>query len=155
MVVILVAIIVIFLGGNKNGNNTNNKNNTKNDTYPEPDPDNDQDKNLTNYISAKYEIAEGNNEIILFNEKYLDSISLMLIDNKRANITNKYKFTGIGEHNITIEFNKNLESTEDMFKYCNNLKEIFFSKFKTENIENMSGMFHGCKSLTSLNLTIK
>ena len=155
LVVILVAIIVIFLGGNENGTNIENKNNTKNDTYPGPDPDYDPliYKNLTNYFSAKYDVVEENQEILLFNEKYLDSIKLMLIDDRRANITNKYNFTGIREHTITIEFKKNLESTEDMFKGCTNLRGIFFTKFKTENIENMAGMFSGCTSLTSLNLT--
>ena len=78
LIVALVAIIVIFVGGSKNGDSIENKNNTKNDTFPEHDPDYDPliYKNLTNYFSAKYDVVEENVEMLLFNEKYLDSIFL-------------------------------------------------------------------------------
>ena len=150
LVVVLVGIIVIFVGGSSKSNNSEqdidkNKTNTNNtnDASPNPETDPNYDpffyRNLTNYFSAKYELE--NEEIItLFNEKYLPSVSKMFFNDRKINVINTYNFSA-GEHTIFVEFKKGLESTEEMFKDCKNLKGIFFTNFKTENITNMSLCF--------------
>ena len=51
---------------------------------------------MTNYFSAKYGI-ENEEEIKLFNEKYLPLVSKMFFNDSKINVTNTYKF-GAGEH---------------------------------------------------------
>ncbi len=47
-----------------------------------------------------------------------------------------------------------LTSTADWFWYCHNLRSITgISNLKTDNVTNMSGMFYGCRSLTSLDVS--
>ena len=64
----------------------------------------------------------------------------MYYKDRKMNITNKYDFEE-GEHIITIAFKNDLESTDEMLKNCDNLKRVFFTKFKTKYIRNMSSMF--------------
>jgi len=40
-----------------------------------------------------------------------------------------------------------------MFNGCSSLTSLNLSNFKTENVKDMNGMFYGCKSLTSLDLS--
>ena len=50
----------------------------------------------------------------------------------------------------------NTENTEDMmgmFAGCESLTSLDLSSFDTRNVKNMSNMFSGCESLTSLNLS--
>ena len=102
LIVILIAIIVIFIGGN------NNKDNVVPDEEQEEEEEDQDDyiyMNLTHYITAKYEVKPIENEwegggegiIKLFKEKYLDSISSLLIDGQKVKILNEY-FFNIGEH---------------------------------------------------------
>ena len=38
-----------------------------------------------------------------------------------------------------------------MFRYCDSLKSLpDISKWDTSNVNNMNGMFHGCKSLEKI-----
>ena len=38
-----------------------------------------------------------------------------------------------------------------MFTGCDNLTDINLSSFNTEKVENMSGLFYGCKKLKEIN----
>ena len=136
LIVILVAIIVIFIGG-KNKNSENKK---------------DKDI-LDSYFELIYDTTNDDQGTKLFNENFVDKISLMIIDNTTVNISNIYQFDGIGKHKVVIEIFKNIESTEEIFIDINNLISINFDNFKSENLKNISGMFYNCISLTSLNLT--
>ena len=100
-----------------------------------------------------YETTNDGEEIQLINKKYLDDISLILIDNKTIKKSSLYKFNNKGEYEVLFGFNKSLESTDEMFKDCKNLRSLNFSNFKTSEIKNMNGMFNRCYSLKSLNLS--
>ena len=58
-----------------------------------------------------------------------------------------YKFEKEGEYNITLNFKKELEDMSYLFYYCQQLKEIDLSNFKTQNAKNMKCMFSGCRKL--------
>ena len=46
-----------------------------------------------------------------------------------------------------------LINTEDMFKGCSSLEEIYFNNFDTSKVSSMKGMFYGCSNLKSLDLS--
>ena len=60
---------------------------------------------------------------------------------QKIKVSNTYNLTQ-GEHTVIVEFKNNLESTEEMFRDCSNLKEVFFIKFKTKtNLEQIAKKF--------------
>ena len=122
----------------------NNSNKSKQETK------NKTDTNI-NFITLKYQ-SQFPGVVPLFNKKYLDYVSSMILDGQKINISNSYNLP-VGEHNITIEFNKSLESTAEMFANCSRLKEISFDNFETQNINNISQMFYRYTGLISFNLT--
>ena len=56
-------------------------------------------------------------------------------------------------NNICINFNKNYTDLSYMFAGCSSLTSINLSNFNTNNVTNMSYMFSYCSSLTSINLS--
>ena len=130
LIVFLVAIIVIFIGGNSK--NSEQEKDNKNETIPDIDP------YLNSTFDAVYENLNEGEEVKLFNEYLIDKISYMIIDNEAVNISNLYTFNKTGEHKVIIKLKNNqiLESTEEMFKDCIYLNDIYFKNFNTENVKN-------------------
>ena len=126
LIVFLVAIIVIFIGGNSK--NSEQEKDNKNETIPDIDP------YLNSTFDVVYENLNEGEEVKLFNEFLIDKISYMIIDNEEVNISNLYTFNKTGEHKVIIKLKNNqiLESTEEMFKDCIYLTDIYIKNFKTE-----------------------
>ena len=57
------------------------------------------------------------------------------------------------ENNITYIFHKNYTDLSYIFKGCSSLTSINLSNFNTNNVTNMGNMFEYCSSLTSINLS--
>ena len=54
-------------------------------------------------------------------------------------------------NNVTLIFEEQIESCENMFKDLNDIIEIDLSKFDFSKVSNMHGMFNGCSNLQSIN----
>ena len=54
---------------------------------------------------------------------------------------------------VTMEFNENINTCENMFNGLTYITEIDLSSFNSFNVWNMNSMFKGCNSLTSIDFT--
>ncbi len=125
--------------------------------------------NDNNCIICDYEINEKDipyiNQILNYNE---DGSNLQFIkenciieyyDEKKKEFQKKEKlffeqrFPNQGNYRFKFSFKSSLKNGSYLFSNCLSLKEIDFSKFKTEEIINLSGMLEQCKSLNVLNLS--
>ena len=52
---------------------------------------------------------------------------------------------------IKIIIDKQVNSFQDLFRGCRDIKKIDFIKFKRNNIKNMSRMFYDCVNLQEIN----
>ena len=77
----------------------------------------------------------------------------LIINRKKRNFNYYYTFLTKIDYEIVYSFPYLQNSTGFMFYNWKNLKILDLSKFKTEKVINMYGMFSGCKSLTNLNLS--
>ena len=86
-------------------------------------------------------------------EKYDKSYFHIYFDNNKKEIKRNYitLFERIKKIKIIIDYN--VESLDNLFLGCGNIRKISFSKFERKNITNMSCMFYGCSSLKELNLS--
>ena len=55
-------------------------------------------------------------------------------------------------NNITLEFENEINSCENMFSGLTNIKEVDLSYFDTSKVTNMANMFLGCSNLIKINL---
>ena len=53
-------------------------------------------------------------------------------------------------NNVTIVFDEEINSTENMFYNLVNISEIDLTNFDTSNIKKMKSMFYGCKGLKNI-----
>ena len=67
-------------------------------------------------------------------------------------IQNKYFFNQTN-NSITLVYNYEIISCNEMFSDCSNITYIDFSNFDISKATRIDGMFKGCSSLTSLNLS--
>ena len=119
------------------------------------------DKN--NSIKCIYEIEKEdlNKEINLINKGYY-SVSYVKFIETNKDITSKvnfiingekktdiltYKFNKEGIYTIYIIGKKDFTNMSGMFHDCESLISIDFSNCKTNNVTDMSGLFSNCKSL--------
>ena len=88
------------------------------------------------------------------NLKELNENNTTLIINKKTESYKKY-FTPLepGIYTIKLIFKIKLTDCSYMFCDCNDIIDIDFSKFDTENVTDMKYMFRDCCSLTKLNLS--
>lgn len=127
LIVIIVFIIAVSLGGSPKSQKNNS------------------------FIS-KYTV-EKDKKIKLFDSVLSNSISSMKVDDEEVKVENEISFLTDGEHKVEVILNKELNSTENLFKNCANLKEVDLSNLKIKSLTSMSGMFSGCVQLTSANFT--
>ena len=96
---------------------------------------------IKNSIKATY-IEDDRIEVKLFNSKYTSLVSSLIIDGVlMLTISDTILFNLSGIHKVVIIFNKNLNSTAQMFEFCSKLTEVDLSKLETKNIENTEEMF--------------
>ena len=89
-----------------------------------------------------------NQQNILYNYFYLDPFEVWI----NGVLNNCTKICNLGNDNndiknITISFDKQLESFENIFYGLTNIKEIDLSNLDTSKVKNMLNMFNGCKNL--------
>ena len=105
-------------------------------------------------FKAIYFANENNQNINLINEDYKEDITEMIIDNNKVEVSSKFTFQKKGKHKVYFYFESQLGNMSEMFKNIKNMIYISFtSNFNTEDLTNMSYMFSGCSSLTSINLS--
>ena len=73
-------------------------------------------------------------------------------DVKQNEIKTNYDFEE-GEYNIKLIWENYLTTTKCMFSKCSKIIEINLSQFDTSEVIDMRGMFSGCSSLTSIDLS--
>ena len=112
-------------------------------------------ENEKNEINIIYNIKDNEKRIRLFGEKFVkNNINncYLLINNKKYEICEYYKLKGEKE-NLKIKMikNKSINDMSYMFSGCNTLSSLLdISKWMTNNVTNMSYMFSECKLLSSL-----
>ena len=87
----------------------------------------------------------------------LYKIKKMVIDNKNIEPCTNYTFTSQGYHEVYLLVNISTEddSLANMFENITNLNSIYFDySFNTTNIKDMSNMFYGCNSLSTINISV-
>ena len=95
-------------------------------------------------------IIQGEGELnILNNEFYLEPSDVIVNGESRPYCKKKCQFSS-DLNNLTIKFNTQIESCENMFYRINNIIEIDLSKFDASNVNNMNGMFAKCTNLIKI-----
>ncbi len=97
---------------------------------------------------------ENNQNINLINEGNKEDITEMIIDNNKVEACSEFTFQKKGKHKVYFYLESQLVNMSEMFKNIRNMISIaFLSNFNTEDLMNMSDMFSGCSSLTSIDLS--
>jgi len=109
------------------------------------------------YINIIYDInKEKGNEINIFGYEFIKKNKnkcKMIIDNMEYEITNKYNIENYkyNKLNIKLKLIDKISDMSSMFCGCSSLSSLpDISKCNTNNVKDMSGMFFGCSSLSSL-----
>ena len=106
-------------------------------------------------INIIYDIKE-ENYINIFGSNFVENnknICKMIIDKKESEITEKYNIKNNNNNKLKIVLKgiDKVTNMSDMFRGCSSLSSLpDISKWNTNNINNMSGMFCRCLSLSSL-----
>ena len=110
--------------------------------------------NLLNIFNAKWEInliIEGGGEINFLSDIFYKNPDKIIVQGNKINPNGKtYNFPS-GLNELTIIFENQIESCENMFKELTNLKEIDFSNFDNSKSTNMAHMFDQCTNLEKIN----
>ena len=85
------------------------------------------------------------------NEKEIKEKCEIKINDKLIPFNYFYKFNNKGKYEIKYIFKEKVIKADYMFYGCKYLKKINLSNFNTQNVNNMSGMFSLCESLTNIN----
>ena len=106
-------------------------------------------------INIIYEIKKGN-YINIFGSKFVENnknICKIIIDKKKSEITEKYNIKNNNNNKVKIIL-KGIDNVNDMsymFSGCSSLSSLpNISKWNTNNVTYMNKMFYGCSSLSSL-----
>ena len=89
----------------------------------------------------------------ILGHKFKSLPSTILVNgNIQQNITNIAYNIIEGNNNVTMIWDYDFESCEEMFYNLSDINEINFRNFESSKIKNMKNMFFKCSSLTSLDL---
>ena len=106
-------------------------------------------------INIIYDINKGN-KINIFGSKFVENnknICKMIIDNKEYKITENYNIKNKNDKRLIIKLKgiNNVTDMSYMFSGCSSLSSLpDISKWNTNNVTNMSFMFDLCSTLSSL-----
>ena len=106
-------------------------------------------------INIIYDIKE-ENYINIFGSEFVKNnkdICKMIIDDKEYKISEKYNVKNYNNNKLQINLKgiNNITDMSYMFYGCESLSSLpDISKWNTNNVTNMSYMFYGCSSLSSL-----
>ena len=77
----------------------------------------------------------------------------LIIDDDSYDKNNYLSFKNAGLHTVIYEFKNELDTLEDLFYEINNLIEVDFSEFVTNNIKSMSNLFRQCNNLIEVDFS--
>ena len=107
-------------------------------------------------INIIYDIQKRNN-IKIFGEEFVNhnkNICNLIIDNKEYEIIERYNIKSnkkINKLKIKLKGINNVNDMSYMFSGCSSLSSLpDISKWNTNNVTNMNSMFYKCSSLSSL-----
>ena len=104
-----------------------------------------------NYIKTIYFL---DNTKLHNNLKELNDSNVELyINGSKQKYQKFFKPSNEGDFLIRLEFKTKLKDCSCMFYDCDNIIDIDFSQFNTENVIYMNSMFAGCNWLTSIDLS--
>ena len=94
--------------------------------------------------------GQGNqNQYILNNLFYLNPLKVRINGQLKESCI-KRCVLDYGLNNVTIIFDRQIESCENMFNGLGEIKEIDLSNLDTSNVTNMDSMFYGCSNLEKI-----
>ena len=97
-------------------------------------------------------MIEGTQELnILNNEFYLEPSEVIVNGESRPECKKSCNFSN-DSNNVTIKFDSQIESCENMFYGIKSIIEIDLSKFDASNVKNMTRMFCECTNLRKITL---
>ena len=100
--------------------------------------------------SEIYLTIEGKGNQSILNDTFYKEPSQVLVEGKGDNSCKKTCNLINDLNNITLIFDEEINSCENMFYGLNNLIMIDLSKFNTSKVKNMNSMFYGCTSLIKI-----
>ena len=116
---------------------------------------NKNDSNNNEFITIIYNIPLDSSDIKLFGEKFVEKYKgkcKIIINDTETELCTNYSLKN-SEKNLKVKLKLNTFITDMslMFEGCSSLSSLeVISQPQTENVSNMHGMFSGCSSLSSL-----
>ena len=114
------------------------------------------DKNNEEFINIIYKITKENPNIKLFGESFVEKNKdkcKIIIDNKEKELITYYSCKDVKNNilKVRLKINSNITDMSGMFSGCSSLSSLKgISNWQTGNVTDMSLMFSGCSSLSSL-----
>ena len=104
---------------------------------------------LNNSIKCIYTIKNIEEEVKIINyndenKKMISNYCVLYLNDEKINFCEKYKFLKKGKYEIKIKFKKYLNNMSYMFSGCSSLTSLNLSNFNTNNVNNMRSMFSHC-----------
>ena len=106
--------------------------------------------NFTEYKSEINLVIQGPGNFNILSDSFYLNPSNIIINGDIKPSCNKSYYLGNMLNNVTIKFDKQLESLENMFKDLNNIIEIDLSKLDTSKATTMASMFENCSNLKNI-----
>ena len=109
-------------------------------------------RHLNNVISEINMVIKGNGiQSLLYSNFPIDPFEV-IVNGKKENSCKKTCVLNKDLNEVTLKFDKQIESCYLMFFALKNITEIDLSKFDTSKVTTMSWMFCGCSNLEKINL---
>ena len=106
--------------------------------------------NFTEYKSEINLVIQGPGNLSILSDSFYLNPSNIIINGNLNLLCNKICYFDNILNNVTIKFDKQLESLENMFKDLNNIIEIDLSKLDTSKATTMASMFENCSNLEKI-----
>ena len=106
--------------------------------------------NFTEHKSEINLIIQGLGNLNILSDSFYLNPSEVIINGDLKPSCNKSCYLGNILINVTIKFDKQLESLENMFKSLNKIIEIDLSNLDTSKVTNMASMFKQCSNLEKI-----
>jgi surface protein len=146
--------VILFLEDYQKNNNNNKDNLIRGEIFIDKDHINKDIRIINSFENTKREKKwrDRDNDWKYKNEKEIKENIEIKINEKTIEFTYTYKFKKRGKYKIEYLFKNNLTKTRCMFHGCISLTNLNLSNF---NIQNVTSMFSGCNSLTKKNIITK
>ena len=102
-------------------------------------------------ISEIHIIIEGSGWQQIINQDFNPKPNEVLVNGIPDSCDYRCNLKNNGLNNITLKFNQEIVTCQNMFCSSSQIIEIDLSNFDSSNVKNMNKMFYGCKKLTKIN----